>query len=91
MRRPKITLDVAGLPAEERATLQHLVQAADMAGQPADYPGPGYPDALETQLTVIWPSHSATVRFRDGDGHPAPLDELAGWVLRHNRPEQEKK
>ncbi|MEE3622871.1 protealysin inhibitor emfourin [Nitrospirillum sp. BR 11752] len=91
LRRPAISVEVAGLDAAERQALQRLVQAADLAGQPADYPGPGYPDALETQLTVTWPGHTVRVRFRDGDGHPAPLDELAGWVLRHNRPGQAKK
>ncbi|MDZ5648843.1 protealysin inhibitor emfourin [Nitrospirillum sp. BR 11828] len=91
LRRPKISVEVADLDEAERQALQRLMQAADMAEQPADYPRPGYPDALETQLTVTWPGHSASVRFRDGDGHPAPLDELAGWVLRHKRTDQEKK
>ncbi|MEA1673883.1 protealysin inhibitor emfourin [Nitrospirillum sp. BR 11163] len=83
LRRPKISLEVAGLDEGERQALLRLVRAADIADQPAAFPGPGHPDALETQLTVTWPGRSATVRFRDGDGHPAPLDELAGWVLRH--------
>ncbi|WP_277908365.1 protealysin inhibitor emfourin [Nitrospirillum amazonense] len=85
LRRPKISVAVAGLDDADRQALVRLVQAADLASQPAAFPSPGHPDALETQLTVAWPDHSATVRFRDGDGHPAPLDELAGWVLRHKR------
>ncbi|WP_044562827.1 protealysin inhibitor emfourin [Azospirillum sp. B4] len=83
LRRPGISLDVAGLGAAERQALRRLVEAADLAAQPARFPGPGHADALETILTVTWPGHSATVRFRDGDGHPAPLDDLAGWILRH--------
>ncbi|MEC4589605.1 protealysin inhibitor emfourin [Nitrospirillum amazonense] len=85
LRRPTVSVEVAGLDEAERQALSRLLQAADMADQPPAFPGPGHPDALETQLTVAWPDHSATVRFRDGDGHPAPLDELAGWVLRHKR------
>ncbi|MEA1651939.1 protealysin inhibitor emfourin [Nitrospirillum sp. BR 11164] len=91
LRRPKISVEVAGLDAADRQALLRLVQAAELASQPTAFPGPGHPDALETQLTVAWPSHSATIRFRDGDGHPAPLDDLAAWVLRHNRTGQEKK
>ncbi|MDE1145740.1 MAG: hypothetical protein PW843_03865 [Azospirillaceae bacterium] len=85
MARPRIAMAVTDLPAEEQAALRDLVQAANVGAQPTRFPGPGHPDAVETELVVRWPEHSATLRFRDGDGHPAQLDELAGWVLRHRK------
>jgi hypothetical protein len=78
--RPAVRLAAQDLSSAERAELERLIQSADLANQPARFPGKRAPDSFEHQLTVHSTNETRTLVFHDQDGHPQSVDALVAWI-----------
>lgn len=83
VRRPPVGVQENALAEDDRRDLDRLLAAADFFHQPERFAQSGFPDAMEFRLTVERANGRHSVVFRDGDGHPPQLDDLADWVKRH--------
>jgi hypothetical protein len=84
IRRPPVAIDVQLLNSDEQSAVLQLIEAADLPHLPAHFSGAAYPDAVQTTVVLEDGAFDACVTFRDGDGHPAALEELANllWKMR---------
>jgi len=79
--RPTVRIDVDSLSEADRRKLDALIHGARLDQQPAQFSKSAVPDAFSYRLTVKLPGQpERTVTFRDQDGHPASIDNLADWI-----------